>query len=223
MSLLKIENLKKSFQQGKDKINILCGLNLELARGESLAILGKSGSGKSTLLSLLAGLDYPDFGDIVFKDKSFKNSTEEELTLLRNGSIGIVFQQFHLISHLTALENVCLPLEIQGNRKSTERALYYLNKVGLNHRLNHRPSELSGGEKQRVAIARSLVIKPDLLLADEPSGSLDDRTGDEVMDLIFNLVNEEQSSMILVTHSQSLALRCHTLWHLKNGILSNVP
>lgn len=217
MSLLKIHGLSKSFTQGENHIQILQDLSFELLGGKTAAILGKSGSGKSTLLSLLAGLDRPDSGSISFSGQDICSMQEEEVTKLRNGKIGIIFQQFHLISHLTALENVLLPLEIQGQNVDFEKAKHYMERVGLSHRLDHLPSQLSGGEKQRVAIARSLIIKPDLLLADEPSGSLDDKTGDDVMNLIFELVNEEDTGLVLVTHNQNLAKRCDQLWSLAGG------
>ena len=217
MSLLKIDNLSKSFTQGENHIQILKDLSFSLEGGKTAAILGKSGSGKSTLLSLLAGLDKPDSGKIKFSGDDICSMPEERVTKLRNGKIGIVFQQFHLISHLTALENVLLPLEIQGEKDGEDKARHYMERVGLAHRMDHLPSQLSGGEKQRVAIARSLIIRPDLLLADEPSGSLDDKTGDDVMNLIFELVQEEDTGLVLVTHNRNLAQRCDKIWSLAGG------
>ncbi|TNF30420.1 MAG: ABC transporter ATP-binding protein [Deltaproteobacteria bacterium] len=217
MNLLKIDGLSKSFTQGENHIQILNGLSFALESGKTAAILGKSGSGKSTLLSLLAGLDKPDSGKIEFSGNDICSMPEEQVTKLRNGKIGIVFQQFHLISHLTALENVLLPLEIKGETGGQDKARHYMERVGLSHRLDHLPSQLSGGEKQRVAIARSLIIKPDLLLADEPSGSLDDKTGDDVMNLIFELVQEENTGLVLVTHNRNLAHRCDQVWSLAGG------
>jgi putative ABC transport system ATP-binding protein len=216
MSLLKINQISKTFIQGENQINVLNDLSFELEKGKTASIIGQSGSGKSTLLSLLAGLDRPDKGQIDFCGKSFSEMSEDELTMLRNGKIGIIFQQFHLISHLTALENVCLPLEIQGKGINKEVAKDFLERVGLSHRLDHLPAQLSGGEKQRVAIARSLIIKPDLLLADEPSGSLDNDTGEEVMELIFNLAREEKTGLVLVTHNRNLAILCDDVWKLTN-------
>ncbi|MCO4793704.1 MAG: ABC transporter ATP-binding protein [Bacteriovoracaceae bacterium] len=217
MSLLSIDNLSKSFTQGENHIQILNNLDFNLEKGKTASIIGKSGSGKSTLLSLLAGLDRPDTGSIKFCGQDICSMNEESITQLRNGKIGIVFQQFHLISHLTALENVCLPLEIQGKQNETEYAKQFMERVGLSHRLDHLPSQLSGGEKQRVAIARSLIIRPELLLADEPSGSLDDKTGDDVMNLIFELVKEENTGLVLVTHNRSLATQCDQTWSLSGG------
>jgi putative ABC transport system ATP-binding protein len=220
MSLLKIDNISKTFTQGENQIKVLEKLNFELSKGKTAAIIGQSGSGKSTLLSLVAGLDRADEGQIQFCGKSFSSMDEDELTMLRNGKIGIIFQQFHLISHLTALENVCLPLEIQREDIDLKLAKNFLDRVGLSHRLNHLPAQLSGGEKQRVAIARSLIIKPNLLLADEPSGSLDNQTGDEVMKLIFDLASEEKTGVVLVTHNRELATHCDDVWKLKNNCLT---
>ena len=216
MTLLKIENISKTFIQGENKIKVLEDLSFQLEKGKTASIIGQSGSGKSTLLSLLAGLDRPDQGQIKFCGHSFTDMSEDNLTMLRNGKIGIIFQQFHLISHLTALENVCLPLEIKGGRLDLNIAKEFLERVGLADRLNHLPAQLSGGEKQRVAIARSLIIKPELLLADEPSGSLDLETGQDVMKLIFNLAKEEKTGLVLVTHNRELAIQCDEVWQLKN-------
>ncbi len=232
MSLLKIKNLSKSFLQGEKKIQVLKNLNFELPFGGTASIIGRSGSGKSTLLSLFAGLDRPDEGHLEFSAENLGLLSEEALTSLRNGKIGIIFQQFHLISHLTAFENICLPLEIQreSNVSNTsslsyaemkKKGLFFAEKVGLSARLDHLPGQLSGGEKQRVAIARSLIIKPELLLADEPSGSLDDETGDAIMELIFRLVQEEKTGLVLVTHNKELAKKCDKLWSLTSGSLSS--
>jgi putative ABC transport system ATP-binding protein len=220
MSLLNIENISKTFLQGDNDIQVLDDLSFQLEKGRAASIIGQSGSGKSTLLSLLAGLDRPDQGQIKFCGQSFSSMNEDQLTMLRNGKIGIIFQQFHLISHLTALENVCLPLEIQGGKLDLNKAKEFLDRVGLADRSDHLPSQLSGGEKQRVAIARSLIIKPELLLADEPSGSLDHDTGKDVMKLIFDLAVEEKSGLVLVTHNRELAVQCNEMWQLKNKQLT---
>lgn len=219
MNLLHVQELNKSFFQGGKQIQILKNLNLEVKKGQSIAVLGKSGSGKSTFLSLMSGLDRADSGEILFDDKNMTSLDEKELTQLRAQRIGIIFQQFHLLSHLTTLENVALPLEIAGKSDAFELAQAALQKVGLADRLAHLPGKLSGGEKQRVAIARAMVIAPELLLADEPSGSLDEVTGAQVMDLIFDLVKSNQMSMILVTHSLELAKRCDLVYRLELGQL----
>jgi len=220
--VLKASQLHKSFVQGETKISILKGLDLEVVAGESVAILGRSGSGKSTLLSLLSGLDRADQGELFFSSHSYHNLTESELTQLRGHKMGIIFQQFHLLPHLSALENISLPLEILKIPEAQKRAQESLNSVGLYDRANHLPGKLSGGEKQRVAIARAMVVNPQLLLADEPSGSLDEATGLEVMQLIFELVKSNGMSMILVTHSEELAAKCDKVFRLDDGILKRV-
>lgn len=216
--MLEIKNLNKSFWQGSKQIDVLKDLSFSISKGEKVAILGQSGSGKSTLLSLLAGIDRPDSGSMVFENREIENLDERELTKLRSEKIGIIFQQFHLLPHLNAFENVSLPLEIQG-RSNDELARKALENVGLGHRMEHFPSQLSGGEKQRVAIARSMVVQPELLLADEPSGSLDEDTGDSVMDLIFSLVDKENKALILVTHNKFLAEKCQKVYRLEHGAL----
>lgn len=216
--MLEIQGLEKSFLQGEKTIHVLKDLNLSLKKGETLAILGQSGSGKSTLLSLLAGIDRPDHGKMILESVDLTDLSEAELAKLRSQKIGIIFQQFHLLPHLSALENVSLPLEIL-KRSDENKAKQALIDVGLGHRMDHFPNQLSGGEKQRVAIARSMVIEPDLLLADEPSGSLDEGTGDQVMDLIFDLVKKKDKALILVTHNKFLAKKCERTLTLEGGSL----
>ena len=219
--MLSAKNIHKSFHQGERSIEILKDLNLEITPGESVAILGQSGSGKSTFLSIMSGIDSVDSGEIFFKDTDLTKLNENEMTQFRGENMGIIFQQFHLLSHLNALENVSLPLEISGlsTKEAAAMATETLESVGLGHRRDHFPSQLSGGEKQRVAIARSMVMNPDLLLADEPSGSLDEDTGNQIMDLIFNLVAAKGSTLILVTHNQLLAKRCQRIFKLEHGQL----
>ena len=217
--ILDVQKLKKSYAQGERKLEIINNLNLSLEKGKTLAILGQSGSGKSTLLSLLSGLDQPDEGAIILDGSDLGKLSESELTDLRARKIGIVFQNFHLLPHLSALENVALSLEILKIERPFEIAKKWLSRVGLSDREDHFPDQLSGGEKQRVAIARALAISPDLILADEPSGSLDEETGEKVMDLIFGLVREENSTLILVTHNKELAKNCEKTVHLIGGKL----
>ncbi len=219
--MLKIQGLCKSFFQGERSIEVLKDLDLQLNKGETLAILGQSGSGKSTLLSLLAGIDRSDKGKMVFEGIDLATLSEQDLTRLRSQKIGIIFQQFHLLSHLSAWENTSLALEILG-QEDREKTRSILKDVSLEHRMDHFPSQLSGGEKQRVAIARSMVIEPDLLLADEPSGSLDEKTGNQVMELIFDLVEKENKALILVTHNKALASRCERVLVLEGGKLHAV-
>lgn len=221
--ILSARSVFKTFRQADSPVEVLKNLNLELSEAETLAIIGQSGSGKSTLLSLLAGLDNPTQGSVHWyyraKDYDIGKLTEEELTHLRARYLGIVFQQFHLMSNLTALENVGLPLEIARESGVQARAKTALEQVGLSARENHFPHELSGGEKQRVAIARAIVMRPPLLLADEPSGSLDTKTGDQVMKLLFDLVKSSKMSMILVTHNEELVKKCSRSLALREGSL----
>ncbi|WP_241558790.1 ABC transporter ATP-binding protein [Halobacteriovorax sp. HLS] len=212
--------MQKSFLQGNRKIDVLRDINLSIEKGKTLAILGKSGSGKTTLLSILSGIEKSDAGSVIFNGEDITNYTQEQLTKVRSQSIGVIFQQFHLIEHLNALENVSLPLEILGDKNAVQTSLALLEAVGLSDRASHFPAQLSGGEKQRVAIARAMAIKPALLLADEPSGSLDEETGEKIMDLLFNLVRENDMSMILVTHETELAKKCDNTSSLELGILN---
>lgn len=215
---LRIQGLTKSFSQGEARIQVLKGLDLDVPTGQVIAILGQSGSGKSTFLSLLSGLDQPDQGRIEISGTDLVKLNPEEKTRFRGEKIGIVFQQFHLVPHLTALENVSLPLEIRGESEIEARAKAMLASLGLGERLYHLPGQLSGGESQRVAIARALVSKPDLILADEPSGNLDLETGDKVMQVFFDLVRSLNITTILVTHNPDLATRCDRRLTLRGGV-----
>lgn len=217
--MMTVTGLRKSYGQGESKVEVLKGINLEINKGEILALVGKSGSGKSTLLSLLAGLDSPDSGEILVNGKKISTMSEKELTLFRASHMGIVFQQFHLVSTLTAIENVLLPLELLKRPGAKERAHSLLESVGLSHRAHHLPSQLSGGESQRVAIARALAISPAILFADEPSGNLDEETGQKVMELLFKMVKETGTTMVLVTHDTDLARKCSRMVHLEHGSL----
>lgn len=222
MNSLDVKHLKKSFRQADANLQILNDLSLQVARGETLAILGKSGSGKSTLLSLLAGLDTPDSGEICIDGEDIARLDEAHLLKIRNRKIGIVFQQFHLFPELTALENVAIPLELRDDPEANKKARVALESVGLSHRLDHMPDRLSGGEKQRIAIARAFVTDPAVLLADEPSGNLDAKTGEEVMDLLFARVREKGMTLIFVTHDESLSKRCARRVVLNEGRLTEV-
>lgn len=217
---VEVKNLRKSYGQGDSRVEVLKGINLDIKKGETLALVGKSGSGKSTLLSLLAGLDRSDSGEVIVEGKSITNMSERELTQFRATHMGIVFQQFHLVSTLTALENVLLPLELSKKENAREIAEGLLASVGLAHRAHHLPSQLSGGESQRVAIARALATRPAILFADEPSGNLDEETGEKVMDLLFKMVNETGTTMVLVTHDPDLAKKCSRVVHLEHGSLA---
>jgi len=220
--ILKVHQACKSFQQGNHKVKVLERLDLEVNKGEKVAILGPSGCGKSTLLSLLAGLDNPGSGTVKIDGTDLANINEDQLSQTCSEKLGIVFQQYHLMRNLTAVENVGLPLEILGTADFAVRAQTALKEVGLDHRATHFPSEMSGGECQRVAIARALVTRPSLILADEPSGNLDQKTGDEVMDILFNLCRGHTISLVLVTHNRELADRCDRSLLLNEGALEDL-
>jgi putative ABC transport system ATP-binding protein len=216
---LTVSHIKKSFYQGQDQIQVLQDVSFELPEGKLISIIGQSGSGKSTLLSLLAGLESADSGSINLTQQNLSKMNEKQRTQFRAKNISIVFQQYHLMPHLTALENVMLPLEILKKENAKSQALAMLTELGLDHRANHLPSQMSGGECQRVAIARALVVRPKLLLADEPSGNLDVKTGDKVMDVFFKVVKKFNITTVLVTHSPELAARCDSTWQLESGLL----
>lgn len=218
MSLV-IRDLHKSYSQGSEAIPVLRGVNLTVEEGAIVAVLGESGSGKSTLLSLLAGLDRPSAGSILLRGEAIEQRSQDELARWRGKNIGIVFQQYHLLPHLTAQENVELPLEILKLNNRAARASGLLEDLSLGHRLHHLPRQLSGGESQRVAIARALAPNPGLLLADEPSGNLDSDTGEKVMEAFFRQVRKLKTTTILVTHSRELAARCDRQVTLSHGVL----
>ena len=216
--LLEINQLYKSFPQADHgQIDVLKNINLEIHEGETLAVVGQSGSGKSTLLSLMAGLDRQTTGSLRLRDKEISEMSEVKLTQFRAENIGIIFQQFYLMPHLTALENVSLPLEMFGYEDYLNRAKETLQQVGLSDREQHFPHQLSGGESQRVAIARAVVGRPSILLADEPTGNLDNETGVQVANLLFDLVKTTAMTMLLVTHNTQMARRCSRQLTLQFG------
>ena len=219
-TIISLNKISKTYFQGTQRIEVLYGLNLDVKSSEAVAILGQSGTGKSTLLSLLAGLDIPDFGTVEVNKQDLSKLSQDKLSQFRAKNLGVIFQQYHLMSNLTALENVGIPLELQKVNNFQSAALEALKMVGLSHRISHFPSQLSGGECQRVAIARAIVGKPKLILADEPSGNLDDKTGKEVMDLLFKLCKEREQTLILVTHNHDLAQNCDRTLVLKDGKLA---
>lgn len=218
--ILAVNKVKKSFSTptGKD-LTILKNIELAAELGETIAVCGQSGSGKSTLLSLLGGLDAPTEGQVLIDNQDLAKLNQNTLAKFRARRIGFVFQQFFLMPHLTAIENISLPLEILMDEQAQQQAQQALQNVGLEHRKNHFPAQLSGGEMQRVAIARALVSKPKLMLADEPTGNLDQEIGHNVADLLFNLAKDQTTTLILVTHNQELAQRCQRILTLKNGLL----
>ena len=216
--LLEINQLYKSFPQADHgQIDVLKNINLEIHEGETVAVVGQSGSGKSTLLSLMAGLDRQTTGSLRLRDKEISEMSEVKLTQFRAENIGIIFQQFYLMPHLTALENVSLPLEMFGYEDYLNRAKETLQQVGLSDREQHFPHQLSGGESQRVAIARAVVGRPSILLADEPTGNLDNETGVQVANLLFDLVRTTGMTMLLVTHNTEMAKRCSRQLTLQFG------
>ena len=216
-SIISLNKISKTYFQGSQRIEVLSQLSLQVESNKSVAILGQSGSGKSTLLTLLAGLDHPDFGEVSIDGQNLAQLSQDELSRFRSKTMGIVFQQYHLMNNLTALENVGIPLELQKVSNYETAAREALKMVGLSHRLAHFPSQLSGGECQRVAIARAIVSEPKIILADEPSGNLDDKTGEEVMSLLFRLCQDRGQTLILVTHNHELAKSCDRTLMLKGG------
>jgi putative ABC transport system ATP-binding protein len=216
---LTTQGLQKTVQLHQDTIVILKHIDLTIAVGESLAIVGSSGSGKSTLLGLLAGLDLPSQGSVTLMNQRLDQLNEDQRAELRARHVGFVFQSFQLLTNLTAVENVMLPLEVLNRSNAEAKALAMLERVGLAHRTRHYPRQLSGGEQQRVALARAFVTEPDILFADEPTGNLDSRTGDTIADLLFTLNQEHNTTLILVTHDQHLAQRCQRTIQLEAGEL----
>lgn len=220
--MIKLENINKTYFNGAP-LHVLKGINLEIKQGEMVSIMGASGSGKSTLLNILGILDTYDTGNYYLNETLVKNLSETRAAEMRNKMIGFVFQSFNLITFKNAMENVALPLYYQGmNRKKRNRiALEYLDKMGLKEWAEHMPNELSGGQKQRVAIARALIAKPQVILADEPTGALDSKTSEEVIQLLRE-VNNEGMTMIIVTHEHSVAEATDKIIHLKDGIIETI-
>jgi putative ABC transport system ATP-binding protein len=215
--LLKAESLTKKVTSPEGELTILDSVNLSVLRGETAAIVGPSGAGKSTLLALLAGLDEPSSGRVWLNGIELTALDEDGRAALRNREVGFIFQSFHLLPSLTALENVLLPLELSGSRDAGKRARHALAEVGLEHRLRHYPRQLSGGEKQRVAIARAFVTNPSLLFADEPTGNLDNRTGARILNLLFELNAAAGTTLVVVTHDLDAAARCRRFIELSGG------
>jgi putative ABC transport system ATP-binding protein len=211
------DNVDLSLGTGAARVHILKNLSLSIAAGESVGIVGPSGSGKSTLLMVMAGLERSDSGSVEVAGERLDRLDEDGLALFRGRSVGIVFQSFHLMPTMTALENVAVPLELAGRRDAFERAEAELTAVGLSHRLHHHPAELSGGEQQRVAIARALAPEPSLLIADEPTGNLDAETGEEIIRLMFAAKARRNATLVLVTHDRALAERCDRRIAMRSG------
>jgi lipoprotein-releasing system ATP-binding protein len=218
-ALLSAQRVTKSYDMGHRSLTVLRDLNISIARGEFLALRGASGAGKSTLLHLLGGLDSPDAGEIWFDGNNLATLSPNDLTRLRNVKVGFVFQAYHLLPELDALENVCLPARIGriAPDEAEKRGSELLARVGLKERMDHRPAELSGGERQRVAIARALINQPDVILADEPTGNLDSHTGGEIMDLLCSLVAERKTTLVIATHDPTVANRAPKVVQLVDG------
>ncbi len=219
-SIIAVRGVAKSVQDASGSLDILRDIDFSVSKGETAAIVGASGSGKSTLLAIMAGLDTPSTGQVMLAGQSMFDLSEDERAAVRAQHVGFVFQSFQLMPNLTALENVMLPLELAGRSDARSAATAMLQRVGLGERLKHLPKVLSGGEQQRVALARAFVVQPALLLADEPTGSLDHATGAAVMDLMFALNREQGTTLVLVTHDRQLAARCERMLVIDAGRLS---
>lgn len=224
--VIEAQNLDKSLPvSSTENLLILKDINLSISQGESVAITGESGSGKTTLLGLLAGLDETSAGDVLLLGESLSEMDEDQRAALRRGKVGFVFQSFHLMDNLTALENVMLPLELDTssalkNRELRQRAKDALQQVGLQDRLRHLPTQLSGGEQQRVALARAFVTQPAILFADEPTGNLDRHTGEEIISLLFSMQKQSNTTLVMVTHDDNLAEKCQKHYRLKDNQLA---
>ncbi|HER26065.1 MAG TPA: ABC transporter ATP-binding protein [Rhodospirillales bacterium] len=212
-----LEAVELTLTSNAGQVNILRGINLLVEPGESVGLVGPSGSGKTSMLMIIAGLERPTAGHVGIAGQAIEAMGEDDLALFRRSHVGIVFQDFHLLPTMTALENAAMPLEFAGRDDAFERARAELDAVGLSHRLDHYPGQLSGGEQQRVALARAIIAEPSILLADEPTGNLDAETGRKVMDLLFDLKERCQTTLLLITHELELAHRCSRLVNMLDG------
>mgnify|MGYP005671442737 FL=1 len=217
--IIELENVHVSLKSNVETVNVLKGINLKILEDNSISIMGESGAGKSTLAMTIAGLELISNGKIFFKGSPIHNLKEDELANYRSKNVGIIFQSFNLLPSMTALENVNLPNQISGVLIDDKKGIDLLKSVGLKNRLNHYPHQLSGGEQQRVAIARSLISSPEIIIADEPTGNLDKRNSEEVMKLIFKLQSDFASTLILVTHDETIAKQCNKIIKLDNGLI----
>ena len=218
-AMIVTRNLFVTLPSQAGAVNIIRGIDLSIASGETVGLIGPSGSGKSTLLMVLAGLEPASQGQVVVSDHDYANMDEDALSRFRRSNVGIVFQSFHLVPTMTAVENVALPLELAGVASAFEKAETMLGEVGLGHRLTHYPAQMSGGEQQRTALARALVANPPVLFADEPTGNLDQNTGRQIMDLILRLAEERGTTVLLITHDRALADRCARVETMQDGQL----
>jgi putative ABC transport system ATP-binding protein len=218
-AMIVTKNLFVTLPSQAGAVNIIRGIDLSIASGETVGLIGPSGSGKSTLLMVLAGLEPASQGQVIVSGHDYANMDEDALSRFRRSSVGIVFQSFHLVPTMTAVENVALPLELAGVASAFEKAEAMLEEVGLAHRLAHYPAQMSGGEQQRTALARALVANPPVLFADEPTGNLDQNTGRQIMDLILRLAEERGTTVLLITHDRALADRCARVETMQDGRL----
>jgi len=222
--ILKINGLEKRYTSGSKQLTVLQNISFEVEKGQTFSIVGPSGSGKTTLLGLCAGLDEPNAGTVELCGYNLNTLNEDERAQLRNEQVGFIFQNFQLLPTLTALENVSVPLELQGAKDAASRAKELLGKVGLGDRIHHYPSQLSGGEQQRVALARAFSNRPSILFADEPTGNLDEETGEKVIQLLFDLNKDAGTTLVIISHDLDLAARTQQILRLKGGqILTNEP
>lgn len=221
-SLIKIANVYKIYNKGENQVNALDGINIEIFSGEFVAIIGSSGSGKSTLMNILGCLDEPTTGEYYLAGELISNCSDDKLSYIRNKKIGFIFQGFNLIPSLTAIENVELPLIYRGMKKLQRRqlSLSSIDKVGLSSRINHRPSQMSGGQQQRVAIARAIAASPPIILADEPTGNLDSKSGQDVMDILINIKNQGKT-IILITHDNEIAKKADRIIRIQDGKITS--
>lgn len=218
--MIETENLTVTLPSRAGDVNILRGIDLSIAAGETVGLIGPSGSGKTTLLMVLAGLEPPTGGFVAVAGSDYGTMSEDDLARFRRTHIGIVFQSFHLVPTMTALENTALPLELAGEKDCRARAAEILDEVGLADRYDHYPAQMSGGEQQRVALARAMVADPPVLFADEPTGNLDQATGGNIMQLILNLAKNRQSTLLLITHDRALAEKCDRTLTMRDGLLA---
>lgn len=220
--IISLKDIHLTLSSDAGPVNILRGIDLTVQPGETVGIVGPSGSGKSTLMSIMAGLEVPTSGSVLMVGEAIETMSEDELARFRRENIGIVFQSFHLIPTMTALENIAIPLELAGRADAFEIAAEKLASVGLADRATHYPSQLSGGEQQRVALARAVCTNPKILLADEPTGNLDGKTGHVIMDLMFELQLEQKTTLILITHDDQLARKCDHVIRLEDGRIASI-
>ena len=218
-TLLELKQIKLHYKNYNTSVEVIKGIDLKIHSGEKVAVVGKSGSGKTSLIMLIGGLEKPSSGEIIFDQQSISSFSEDQLADIRKQKIGIVFQSFYLIPNYTALENVSLILEINGDKNAKQQAEELLVQFGLKDRLDHFPTQLSGGEQQRVAIARSMAVKPKMILADEPTGNLDSENSDMISKLLFEYADKNQSSLVLVTHDLKFAEKCDRMIKIEDGMI----